>query len=71
MKVSLKIFKCHTMKLVDRHCVGRYFFFFNRLAGEKRDGCVTLVVFLMSCSCYRSMTLPNNTVVLHLLVIVT
>ena len=37
-------------------------FFFNRLAGEKRDGCVTLVVFLMSCSCYRSMTLPHNTV---------
>ena len=29
MKVSLKIFKCHTMKLVDRHCVGRYFFFFQ------------------------------------------
>ena len=62
MKVSLKIFKCHTMELVDRQSVERYFFFFNRLAGEKRDGCVTLVVFLMSCSCYRSMTLPHNTV---------
>ena len=29
MKVSLKIFKCLTMKLVDRHFVERYFFFFQ------------------------------------------
>ena len=36
MKVSLKIFKWHTMELVDRHCVERYFFFSIILWGKER-----------------------------------
>ena len=40
--------------------LGFLFEFCNHLAEEKRTGCFTLDVFLLSCGCYCSVPLPHG-----------
>ena len=35
---------------------------FNHLAEEERAGCFILIVFLLSCGCLRSVSLPRGAV---------
>ena len=41
------------------------FKFFNHIDEEERAGCFTLIVFLLSCDCTRSVTLPYSAVGCH------
>ena len=39
-----------------------FFLFFNHLDEEDRADCFALIVFLMSCDCWRSVALPHGAV---------
>ena len=52
------------MRFINNHCVWSLFCYsvlyvlVFHLGGGERAGCFTLIVFLMSCDCQCSMTLP-------------
>ena len=52
------------MRFINNYCVWSLFCYsvlyvlVFHLDGEERAGCFTLIVFLMSCDCQCSMTLP-------------
>ena len=39
-----------------------FYYFWNHLAEEERAGCFTIIVLLLSCGCYISMSLPRTAI---------